>query len=409
MTISECKIDLLKYGVKFEPINLFNQLDNNIFKVKYLNKEPVTNKKQVYDVSEQQDVIPAEILLEKEGYKSLTKLRYNVSSPLKLNYYKGNLTLEKNGETVDIKLSLVKNNKVLLEKIPKDISNKGFKIGDYISVVGLNRITILLYDGCFNWLCGKNCKFCDLHPVRKNELVARPTVNDLYKFKDVEDWWNSQKEEYINCLKFCLKRVVEYFDLINQECFIFFMAGNLQNNVQTWKICNEVVSELSKVVEFGKYTTYVNIAPHDSLDSLKKLKGYGIKNVQYNLEVGNKHLFENYCPGKMCYDEFLNKLIEAIKVMGKGNVRSNFVLGLEDMNELLVLAKMLAEKGVVLDYSVFQPKKGTPLANHPSPEFNKVVEFSKELTKIYKQYEQKPIFSTVSSRSSIMNELFLEI
>lgn len=408
MKILDCKIDLLKYGVSFTPISMFNSVDAKKYKLKYLNKKPVTDKSQVYDISEQLDMIPAEILLEKDGSRSLTKLRYNSYSPLELRLNNNQLSLYKDGEIVDVKLSLVEYNQVLSEKIPDNISHKGFSIGDYISIVGLNRVTIMLYDGCYNWLCGKNCKFCDLHPVRKEDAVARPTVNDLYKYGKVDKWWDAQREEYIRCLQYSLKRILDSFK-DNRECYIFFMAGNLKNNSQTWKICDEVIYELSKVVEFDKYVTYVNIAPHDTLENLKKIKSYGIKNVQYNLEVSNKDIFTDYCPGKMNYDEFLQKLIEATSVMGKGNVRSNFVLGLEPMDSLLSFADKVAKAGVVVDYSVFQPKKGTQLYTHPSPKFEDVVEFSNGLNKIYKKYGQKPIFSTVSSRSSVMNELFLEI
>lgn len=407
MTLTECKINLLKYGVNFAPISLFNGVDEKIYKLKHLNKSPKSLGNQVFDQSDQNDMIPAEILLKKNDERCLTKLRFSNDSPLTLIYKDEELQLFYRDKLVDVECYLVKYNPMLNKKIPNEISKRGFTIGDYVSVVGLDRVTILFYDGCFNWLTCKNCKFCDLHPVRESDVVARPTINDLYKYDSIASWWRSQREEYIKCVKYSLKMVLDTFE--NENVQIFFMAGNLENNTQTWEIALDVVDEITKEIDISKYINYVNIAPHDTLESLSKIKKMGIKNVQYNLEVSTKALFEEYCPGKMKYDMFLNKMVEAVSVMGKGHVRSNFVLGLENTDALLKFADEYGAKGIVVDYSVFQPKKGTPLCNHPTLGFDKVIDFSKKLCKIYEKYNQKPIFSPVGSRSSIMNELYMGI
>ena len=99
---------------------------------------------------------------------------------------------------------------------------------------------------------------------------------------------------------------------------------------------------------------------------------------------------------------------EAVNIMGKGKVRSNFVLGLDDMEETLEFAEEIAKKGIVFDYSVFQPKKCTPYENKKAPDFDKVITFTYELSKIYKENNLKPIFCSLSSRSSIVNELYGE-
>lgn len=64
------------------------------------------------------------------------------------------------------------------------------------------------------------------------------------------------------------------------------------------------------------------------------------------------------------------------------------------------------EKGIVFDYSVFQPKKCTPYVNKVSLDFDDVIQFTLELVKIYR-YNFKPIFCSLSSRSSIVNELMV--
>ena len=56
----------------------------------------------------------------------------------------------------------------------------------------------------------------------------------------------------------------------------------------------------------------------------------------------------------------MNALRAAVPIFGRGNVRSNFVLGAQPVEELLDGVRELAEYGIASDYSVFVPKPGTP-------------------------------------------------
>lgn len=134
---------------------------------------------------------------------------------------------------------------------------------------------------------------------------------------------------------------------------------------------------LTKKFNLQDFDTIVNVCPHDSIESLKTLKKLGIKQVQYNLEIANKELFTTTCPGKINYEIFVNKLYEAVSIFGKGNVRSNFVLGLQDFSELLNECNKFAENGIVTDYSVFQPKENTPYSNLKSPRNERCNKFYK--------------------------------
>ena len=208
MTLTDCKIDLLKFGVSFSPLDLFKDVDKNKYKMKFINKNPqLNNNFQVFDLSEDQNCLPAEILIDDKTKQSLTKLRYNELSPMKMSFDNNFIKIYKNDVELPFEFSLVEEHSILNEPIPSSITKNNFKIGDFISIVGLNRITILFYDGCYNWLCGKNCHFCDLHPKRPEDIVARPTLNNLNIYGSVENWWNKQKNEFINCVTYSLKRV----------------------------------------------------------------------------------------------------------------------------------------------------------------------------------------------------------
>ena len=182
------------------------------------------------------------------------------------------------------------------------------------------------------------------------------------------------------------------------------MGGNLPKPEKVWEIAIEVITTLNKVKKISTFDNYLNICPHPTVEHLRTIKNLGIAQVQYNLEVIGKENFRKICPGKCDYHVFIKKLEEAVSVMGPGNVRSNFVLGIQPVNQLLKGIKKLAKKGIVADYSIFQPKRSTPLVNHPAPTMGEIVYFTKELVKLYKEHGFKGIYCNLSSRSSIINE-----
>lgn len=401
--ITNLKILILEHGIMFKPINLFSSVNYyNKYKMKTIYKHPVSNGKEVYDISDDMNLVPTEILLKFKGKEALVKCRFNEKSPVELVLNHNCIKLMINGRLSLVNCELVPIYSFLKTKIDED-----HYVEDYVDIVGMDRISILLYEGCYNWVCGKQCKFCDLHPKKNDEKTARPTINMLYKFNNANEWWDYYRNAYFDNIKKSLDIILKQKELKHKHLFI--MAGNLTNSKMTWRCLLELTRFLNDNYDMSIFDSIANVCPHPDLKSLKLLKEYGIKQIQYNLEVSNKNLFVEMCPGKMSFDLFCNKLFEAVKVLGEGNVRTNMVLGLQKIDELLKDAKIFAESGIVFDYSVFQPKKYTPLENYSSPNIEDIIIFSIELAKIYKKYNFKPIFCPISSRSSIINEVFNDI
>ena len=399
--VAKWKILLLKHGVFFNSKSMFNEFPNiDKYKTKSRVLNVVTKDYEVYDISNDISKIPSEVLLNDGINKSIVKLRYSENSPIEIRIENNNIYLYVDGKKVNVSVELVEKNSILNEELP---NGKG-KIGDYIDIVGIDRVSILFFEGCYNWIAGKPCKFCDLHPQKQEHIPYKPTLNNIKQYNfDVNEWWNASKEEYLPNLLYSLKRVIESSV---EHIHIFFMAGNLPTCTDVWNVVEETIKYIAKEVDLSLYDTYLNVAPHDRLCRLKKMKKLGIKYVQYNLEIVEEHNFNYTCPGKLKYDEFVSKLYEAVDIYGKGYVRSNFVLGLDKMDETLEFARKIAAKGIVFDYSVFQPKKNTPYYYKKAPDFDEVLDFTCELVKIYNEYNFKPIFCSLSSRSSIVNEIY---
>lgn len=396
------KIMILEEGIIFQPMSLFlDIIKERNFKNKTIFKKPISNGKEVYDISNRTEIIPSEILISDGKTQSIVKCRYNKDSSVEIKWENQKLIIYKNGIKSNLNIDFVEEHKVLNKKI-----NENAVVKDYVDIVGMDRISLLLFEGCYNWISGKQCKFCDLHPKKAIEKIYKPTLNNLYKYKDVDEWWNTQKDDFFKNTNIALQEILDDATLKHKHLFI--MAGNLTNSEEVWKFLLEFVENLSKGFDMKMFDTIVNVCPHDSIENLKELKRLGIKQVQYNLEIANKEIFTTTCPGKIAYEKFVSKLYEAVNIFGKGNVRSNFVLGLQDIDELLIECKEFAKNGIVADYSVFQPKKNTPYSNLKSPSMENVLKFTEGLVEIYKMYKQKPIFCSISSRSSIINEVYYD-
>jgi hypothetical protein len=149
--------------------------------------------------------------------------------------------------------------------------------------------------------------------------------------------------------------------------------------------------------------------PPKDFGLIQKSKNFGYRQISFNLECYDPKVFKEVCPGKdelYGYKMFMDAFDQAVKVYGPGNVRSNFVLGAEPAENLIRGAKEFAERGIVADYSIFFPRPGSPWSKKKAPKVSDVIDVSENLVGIYKRYGFKPFCCSLSSRSSIMSEMY---
>ncbi len=170
-----------------------------------------------------------------------------------------------------------------------------------------------------------------------------------------------------------------------------------------------IAKALSEIKPLSEIDSYLNIMPPVNKKYIEEAKKLGFNNIMFNLEVFGEQKYKEVCPGKhnlIPHQIFIDRMIEAVNFFQPGNVRCGFVFGAQPVNELEAGVKYLAQKGVVSDYTVFTPKKGTPWQNKFQPDIIDVAKFSIFLVSIYKKYNFTPLYDRLSSRSSIMNECF---
>ncbi|MBI2876457.1 MAG: nitrogen fixation protein NifB, partial [Candidatus Tectomicrobia bacterium] len=96
----------------------------------------------------------------------------------------------------------------------------------------------------------------------------------------------------------------------------------------------------------------------------------GYTRVNMNLEVWNKNIFAGICPGKaqrIGWERWLEALEYAAARLGRGNVRSVFVSGIEPMSSFLEGVDYLASKGVFAFANPWCPDPGSLMEGHRPP------------------------------------------
>jgi len=406
--LARWKALITEHGVDFENPQLFNGLENiESYKTKRRVLKPVARDLRVFDESNDSSLIPSEVVIRDGQDASIVKLGYKPNSPIQIGLDEERRVILKEKDTqkeIPLEVDLVKRREYQCIRVPEEIDPNTPRLSDFIDIVGLDRVSVMIFDGCWNWNSGKPCRFCDYNPKRRDRVGAKPSTNTIGEFGgDLDLWWSQQRDRYLAGMEYSFRYLLENEEITPHQ-HLLIMSGNLPIPRKIWDNAIEVIGTLNKVRGVGSFDNYLNICPHPTLELLGKAKELGIRQVQYNLEVVGPDVFAQMCPGKMEYSSFRAKLEEAVSVMGFGNVRSNFVLGIQPVEQLLEGVKELAQKGVVADYSIFQPKRATPMANCSAPSMDTIVHFTRELAKIYKEHGFHGIYCSLSSRSSIINE-----
>lgn len=406
--IAKWKALLTEHGVDFADPQLFvDYPDISSFKTKARAMRPVTERLRVFDRSEDKSIIPSEITIQRGDRSSIVKLGYRPGSPIEIGVKGGTrlfLRDRESQEEIPVGVEMVRKLKYQGANVPKELNSLQPKLSDFVDVVGLDRLSVLPFDGCWLWNVGKACEFCDLHPKQEGVVSGKPSLNELRDFNaDIDIWWSTNRERYLGSLRYAFDYLLKTEEL-KPHRHLLIMSGNLARSVKVWDIALDTIQALNTVESMANFDSYLNVSPHPDVAHLQQARNLGIKQVQYNLEVIGAERFKQICPGKLNYPAFMGKLEEAVGVMGFGNVRSNLVLGLQPPEELMAGVEDLARNGIVADFSVFQPKRGTPLEQRPSPDFKTIIDFTKGLSAVYQRYGFKPIYCEMSSRSSIINE-----
>jgi hypothetical protein len=244
-----------------------------------------------------------------------------------------------------------------------------------------NGYCYFFHDNC-------ECQFCSLMATRKQlgkENLFIPTAEIVSKALKIALATDGERIKYIN-----------------------YTSGTHRNEEESYLSHAEMIAALSEVTH-GRCVHHLNIMPTKKNKLLFGLKKAGLNSLSFALEVFDKDLFKEYCPGKerfVGYDHFFECYKIARDIFDHGQVYAGFVGGLEPLESLEKGLHFLGEMGISHTINIFHPDPDTPLAKRARPTVEYLLNMAKLQSAVYKKYQFKPLFMLGGRRSSLDVEAY---
>ena len=285
-------------------------------------------------------------------------------------------------------------------------TSKNRSVKRIISACGYDEMNLWPWHDC---AVDKKCSFCGINSTNKG-LKNNDWLHALnLRNENGPAFWNSAKEEVLEELTEAITLAIDD-DCYKEEVHMIMISGNLDNNQLDLQA--EIYSDMAKVISenfpnrFKEGIVAVTAPPND-LSYLEVMKSNGIEIGVFNLEVFTEEGFNTHCPGKAVIgrQHHLDTLVKGVEVFGWGKSWTNFVLGLENINELLEGCDFLAKQGINPSANVLHIDYGSSLKIEP-PTYEDVIFFYTELASILKENKLSPYYCAKALRTSLSNEAF---
>jgi len=191
----------------------------------------------------------------------------------------------------------------------------------YREMVAYGRfITVFRY--CQYWGANEECRFCDIN-ANARQMKQSKSFTFTAAVKPVS-------------------RVASACSAIEREVVAevgfpipldFTITGGTIIRKLNGKTEDDFYLEYAEAVKWGGPRRFVNLQTNAKDKSiLRRYRASGVDSHHANMEVWDRRLFEWINPGKTSrigYDKWVQSLLDSVNVFGEGNVRPNFVAGVE--------------------------------------------------------------------------------
>lgn len=261
--------------------------------------------------------------------------------------------------------------------------SNGQRSEDFIAVAGEATPGFFLYPDCHYFSAGVPCGFCSLRHARKT--AGKEMASD-----------------------FPLDVVAEATRLFQRTPWreipiISITTGTFPDNDEGARFTSRVVQAIYSALE-PKIPIHVLTMPPDSMDLIALYREAGATSVAFNVEVFDRRLFNEVCPGKerfYGYEKLLSALEHAVKVFGDYRAFCGFVWGLEPEQSLLEGYRWCLDRGISVSSNVFHADQGSVFARREHPTEDYVLRLCQAQSELYQHFPEARTIFPMSMRSTL--------
>ena len=221
------------------------------------------------------------------------------------------------------------------------VLDDGLSFNEIFQVHYKSILATCLTNFCEFKTTGRGCKFCAIgYQTEKNNI--------------------RQVRHIVSALKEIIGKEQNFTEInIN--------AGALINEKKAFDLYSDVITGIREVTDLP---IYAQICPPLDLSGIDQLVEAGISTLSFNLEIFNEKLRRQIMPAKGCIpiEQYFKAIEYAIKFLGRGQVSSWLIAGLEPVDSTIEAAKQIASAGAIPFITVFRPLIGSKFENHPPPD-----------------------------------------
>lgn len=314
----------------------------------------------------------------------ITAIHYVPTSPWKLGVHDNDFGLYHKGELIST-VSFPRRPNFYSESL-----SSGMPCRSVGTLYGGGSLGIFALGTCYYFRIDKSCGFCSLEPTRSTHgdhlMLIKPEIASELTQIALKTDGETIKQVMLN-------------------------GGNRKDNDENFlhhvSTLRLICDEVAQAGKQNDVEVHLITMPPDNHRLFKELQGLPVK-VAMNLEVFSPDLFPVIAPGKAeTYgrQKLISALQKAVEVLGKGNVYTIFVGGLEPIDSLAQGLEYVAEQGVVPVINVFHRDPGTRLENHPRSSVDELNVMGKLLQKVYLAYGYEPFYQNCG-RNSLDSEAY---
>jgi hypothetical protein len=244
------------------------------------------------------------------------------------------------------------------------------------------RLNLFTSSFCHFWANNKGCRFCDIVSHLKQQKKAWGIPTRLHP-DDVEETLREALREPGRYTSMCLTAGSDTHgdDVFDREVDYYV----------------EILRAAGRVLRPTKFPSQLIGSAYNRCQLQRLYDETGLTSYTSDLEVLNERLFDWICPGKsewIGYQQWKQRLVDAVEVFGRGNVGTGIVGGVETaqpngftseddaLKSTLSEAEELAQKGVTTVYIVWVPRPGSDFKDQQNPSLEYFVRLASGLQQL---------------------------